>query len=245
MPEYPSEPPQLRPRTSSETGAGVRRSASIDGQHLLDRLDPGAHGAPDAAGLLDDQGGDGLVGGQVEPVEERLGGDHLAAEAEDEQAGDVGVVGVAAQGAPGDLGALAGGHEAAAGVVGEGDDAVDVRVGVQDAAAELVGDEPGGRRGAVHGGDDADVVAGAPAAVAAGVPVEGADGPGGRRQGDAGGAELVGALVVVHAEVVGVHVVADGDVPGGATDGLAVLVHGLAQRRRPARRACARAARSG
>ena len=57
-------------------------------------------------------------------------------------------------------------------VVGERDDAVDVRVGVEHAAAELVGDQPRGRRRAVHRGDDADVVAGAPAAVGAQVAVE-------------------------------------------------------------------------
>ena len=100
--------------------------------------------------------------------------DHLAAEADQQRAGEVGVAGVAPLRALQHLVALALAGHAAAGAVDEGDDAVDVGIVVEDAGAvEGLGDEARDRGRAVHAGEDADVVARADLAVRAAVALEG------------------------------------------------------------------------
>ena len=118
---------------------------------------------------------------------------------------------------------------AAAGLVGDGEDAVDIGI-VLLHVAELVLHELAHRGGAVHAGDDGHVVARADAAVLALVAVE--------------VAHLRGGIVIhrphVHAhlvpvggqlpdaEVLGVDVVAHRDGLGGEADHLAIAPHRLA-----------------
>ena len=118
------------------------------------------------------------------------------------------------------------GH-AAAGAVGDGDDAVDVGVGAEDLWGEVSGDATGYGGGTVDGGEDADVVAGADAAVGADDALEG----GGcvEKLGGVGfGADGVVALEVSGDEVVGVDEFADGDGLGGKANDLVELADGFA-----------------
>ena len=85
----------------------------------------------------------------------------LAAEAEEKHAGEVGMVGVADEDAAEKVGGFAVFGHAAAGAVGDRDDAVDVGIGAEDLRGEVGGDATGYGGGTVDGGDDADVVASA------------------------------------------------------------------------------------
>ena len=150
----------------------------------------------------------------------------LAAEAEEEDAGEVGVVGVADEDAAEEVGGFAVFGHAAAGAVSDGDDAVDVGVGAEDFGGEVGGDAAGDSGGAVDGGEDADVVACADAAVGADDALKGSgwiEEFGGLRV----GADGVVALEVTGDEVVGVDEFADGDGLGGEANDLVELTDGL------------------
>ncbi len=150
----------------------------------------------------------------------------LAAEAEEEDAGEVGVVGVADEDAAEEVGGLAVFGHAAAGAMGDGDDAVDVGVGAEDFGSKVGGDAAGDGGGAVDCGEDADVVAGGDAAVGAEDALE--RGGVGEQFGGVGvGADGVVALEVSGDEVVGVDEFADVDGLGGKTDDLVELTDGL------------------
>ena len=93
-----------------------------------------------------------------------------------------------------------------------------------------MGDEFGGVGGAVGGGDDGDVVAGAGAAVFARVAEEGGDIGGAGRVGDLGGGELVVEGLLFKQHVVGVDVLAGFDRNLRAADDLAVAEDPIAGR---------------
>ncbi len=112
----------------------------------------------------------------------------------------------------------------AAGAVAEGHRAVDVGIGVEEAAGvHLVGGAADHCGRAVHCRADRDVVAGAGLPAGAAVAHEGRrlhdrdSGPGGVE----GCADLVGLVVVAEGAVVGVHMGTLGDVLGGIADDLA------------------------
>ena len=132
---------------------------------------------------------------------------------------------VASHGAPEHIDRLAVGVHAAAGLVGEGDDAVDVGVGIQS-VFEVPRHLPrhGGR--AVDAGENADVVARCDA------PVGTYDALEGRRLGDEFRrrhqlAKGVVALEVAHRHVLHMHVFAGKDVARGEADDLVVAPHRL------------------
>ena len=204
----------------------------------LDQLDAVRHRLPRAAGLLDVEGVELRAGGQALLLEHAVDLVGLAAEADHHHRGEVGMARIAAEGAAQHLQRLAGAVGGAAGAVGQGDDAVDVREALErlrvGVAAEVVGDGAGHRRRAVHRGQDADVVAGGDAAVGADDAVEG------RRRVDVGGGLGAARRRVVagearELEVVRVHVLARRDRDLGAADDLVVAAHRLAGRDRAGR----------
>ena len=162
---------------------GQRQLAGGDGlaprlvgarQHLLDAGDAGLDGLLGAAGVLDGHGAEVVALDQAVLLLEPRDLEHLAAEADDQRGGQVGMAGIAPLRALQRLVALALGRQAAAGAVHEGDDAVDVGVLLEDAGAgDGLGHEAGDGGRAVHAGEDADVVARAGLAVGAAVALEG------------------------------------------------------------------------
>ena len=163
----------------------------------------------------------------------------LAAEAEEENSGEVGVVGVADEDAAEEVGGFAVFGHAAAGAVGDRDDAVDVRIGAEDFRSEVGGDAAGDCGGTVDGGEDADVVASGDTTVGADDALEGCRGF--DEFGDARfGADGVVALEVTSDEVVGVDELAHGDRLGGEANDLVELTDGLARGRSSVSPACGR-----
>ena len=208
------------------------------GEHLLDHLDAALDGLARSARRLDRHGAEHLVLFQVVILDQIGNLHHLAAEADHQRADQVGVLGIAPFGTLHHLEAFraAAGH-AAAGSHDEGHDAVDVGIVVEHAGAvEGVGDETRHRGGAVHAGQDADVVAGADLAVLAAIALEGA--PLFERQHmlrGGGLGEVVVAGEVVDAAIVLVDEFARPDRRSGEADDLAELEDGFALGDRPGR----------
>ncbi len=149
----------------------------------------------------------------------------LAAEAEDEGSGDVGVDQDSAKRAA-QLIHIGAESVAAALAVRKGNDPIDI--GRQGFVVVAASDEFGGVRGAVTGGDDGDVVAGSHAAILALVAKErGGIGARGRDR-DLGGREFVLEHEFLIGEVVGMDMAAGIDGKFGAADHLAVALHGFA-----------------
>ena len=175
MPEKPSEPPHSSATLSSEAGIGSREMALTSGRSawicstivamvlvvppVSWMVRPWKRSAPDEPKC------------RLHPRDLH----HLAAEADEDRGADVRVRGVAPEHALQVVEAGAVGGHAAAGAVGEGDDAVDVGVVGEDAGGHhLLGGAADHRGRAVHRGADRDVVAGADLAVGAAVAHEGA-----------------------------------------------------------------------
>ena len=203
---------------------GVRHGQELGdlGRGLLD-------GLPDAARLLDVDDHRlalGMPGRRHALLVHHDGGlVDLAAEADQDVGGDVGVLGVARQDALERHVVLAEELGAAARLVRDGEDAVDVRVVLRH-VAELVLDELADAGRAVDAGDDGDVVARADAPVLALVAVEVAHLVGRVEiHGPHVGADLVLAVKIADGQVLGVDVVAHGDVGGREADHLPVAAH--------------------
>jgi len=128
-------------------------------QHLLHAGDAFAHRLRGAAGLLDRHGVKELA--RLQPLGAHEAADlvRLAAEAEDEDAGEVRVPRVTGDGAAEHVHPVALARHAAAGSVHQCDDAVDIGILGERGAAELLGDVFGGRRRAIDRADDAEIVA--------------------------------------------------------------------------------------
>ena len=152
----------------------------------------------------------------------------LAAEADHEHASEVRVTRVARERAPEHLHALAMRVHSAARAVRERDHAVDIGKRREALAREVAGDAARHRGGAVHRGQDADVVArGDAAAIGAVLAHDALEGGGGRDvvRGLGIGAEGVVALELAHREIVEMHVLAGRDVAAGEADDLVVAAH--------------------
>ncbi len=208
-----------------EGGAAKRGGGREEG---ADGGSGGVHGAGDAAMGLDVEDAGGAVrGGEPLVADEAFDLVDLAAEAEEDPAGDVGVARDAREDTLEEAGGLVVGHGAAA-LVGEGDDAVHAwEVAGEVGSLEAIGDVAGDGGGAVHGGDDAEIVAGACAAVRARETLEGAGlirASGG--EGDDLGADVGVALEGAGLDVLEVDVIAGADGAACEADGLAVLADG-------------------
>ena len=201
------------------------------GQQRLDPADAFAGGGGGAAHVLDADGDDAGSRFQAGGLHQRVDLVHLAAEAEQDHRGEVRVAGVAGDGPAQRVHHLAAAGHAAAVAVGQRDDAVDVGIGGQRGAAEMVGDHPRRGGGAVHRGQHADVVAGGDAAVRAQDALEG--GALGLRNHidrmDVGTERVIALEIAAHAHVVDVDMVARLDRRGGEADDLIVFAHRLAR----------------
>jgi hypothetical protein len=189
---------------------------------------PSFDGLARATGLLDREGLQ-LVGAlQALGRQQIVDLVRLAAQADHQRGVEVHVGGVAAEHAAEEFDGLAGGAHATARAVGDRDDAVDVRILGEDSSVKCLAIMRDDVRGAVHAGDDPDVVARRDAAVGAVVALE-RRGFGDELGGVVIGTERVVALeAVAHAEVVHVDVLAGADGAGGEADDLVVAADRIA-----------------
>ena len=131
-------------------------------------------------------------------------------------------------------------RHAAAGLVGQRDHAVDIgKIGERIVAGERIllediGDHAGDMRAAIHGGEDADIVAGRDPAVGTADAVEGRGQIEVRRRRDVD-AEGVVLGEIAHAAILGVHMLARRDRLRRKADDLAVTADRLADGDRPDR----------
>ena len=143
-------------------------------QHGLDRLDAGHHRLLRPADLLDRHGAEGLALLDAVGLLPAADLEALAAETHHDDAAHVGVGRVAPLRALQDLVALAMDVERAAAAMHERNHAVDAGIIGEDAGAlDLLRHEGGDRGGAVHAGQDADVVARSGPALLAAEALEG------------------------------------------------------------------------
>jgi hypothetical protein len=139
MPEKPSEPPHSRPilmwlpARAGAAGVGL-------GQHLLDGADAGLDGLARAAHFLHHHGAQQAALLQALRIHQVRDLVALAAQADDQHAGQVGMARVAGQRAAQQVEVRAGRRHAAAGGLREGGDAVDVRKVLQPLGREVRGD---------------------------------------------------------------------------------------------------------
>ncbi|MNN27131.1 hypothetical protein D3C81_1406570 [compost metagenome] len=158
----------------------------------------------------------------------------LAAQADQQHRSEVGMHGIAAEGAAQHRQRLATGVDRATEAVGQGDHAIDVGVGRQrlgvDVAAKVVSDRPCHRGRAVHRGEDADVVARGYPAIGAHDTHEGI--VVGRLLAFGIDAEGVVAGKFAHRQIVHVHMFACGDRLARETDDLPIAAQGLARAKR-------------
>lgn len=134
-------------------------------KHLVNGGDALFDGARCAAFFLDGASPQG-AGRTVEnavtrEINERFDLIRFASETEEEDGSEVGVGGVADEDPAEEVGGFAVFGHAAPGAVGDGDDAVDVRVGAEDLRGEVGGNAAGYGGRAVYRGEDTDIVAGA------------------------------------------------------------------------------------
>ena len=205
------------------------RLAPVGGrQHLARTVHAVSHRRRRASFVLD--GERAQIVGRREPLRGEEARDlvGLAAQPQHQHPGEVGMAGVAAQGPAQEFDRLAMGGHAATGIVRQRHHAVDVgEVGQQ--RAHLLRDVAAGGGRAVHGGDDAEIVARGDAPVLAHDALEGGSIGRGHVVGlPRVGAEGVVALEAAHLHVVRVHMRARRDVGHGEADDLAVAAQRLA-----------------
>ena len=155
-------------------GAGLAPGAGCMRQHLANIAAARLHGFPGAADILDVH--DLEEGSPLDLIgfEQKIDVIDLAAKPHEQDAGEVRMLGVAPYRALEIAEAVARIGHAAAGAVGQCDDAVHIGIGVKFAGIRhLSGDLPGDRRRTVHGRQDADIVAGSGAAIGAAIALEG------------------------------------------------------------------------
>ena len=188
------------------------------GTDRLQKLHRAAHGRSRAAHILDIEDTDAFLGPVAALIERELV--HFAAEPDDQHAPEVRMVAVALQHAHQRVEAFALVGHAAALIVHDRGEAVDIGEARQQQPVRRLGDGIADGGGAVHRGEDADVVARAHAPARPGEALEG--GARGRRMEHAGGAGLIG-MAVRHGGIVAVHMGAGGDVFGRDRHHLAVF----------------------
>src|SRR4051794_33118598 len=193
-------------------------------QQLFDARDPVLHSLTRASGLLDGHGLE-LVGAlQILRGEQIVDLVCLAAQPDHQSGVHVGMRGIACEHSAQDFHRLPGRPHPATGLVVNRHNAVDIGVGGERIALEVIGDQPADVGGAVHAADDAHVVTGRYTAVCAHDPHEC------RRSDDEVRrlivfTERVVALEIRHAEVVHVYVFAGPDRAGRKADDLIVAAH--------------------
>ncbi len=195
-------------------------------QHLLQPRGALAHCLRGAAGVLDRH----CL--QQRPAIQPLGLHQpadlvrLAAEPEDEDAGEIRVLRIAGDGPPQHVHRLALARHAAAGAVGQRDDAIDIGEVAERAGAELLGDIARRGRRAVDRAQDAEIVARRHLAVR---PHDAFEGRALFFRHVVGrlivGGEGVVAGEIAHRDIVRVDVLARRDRRGGEADDLVVLAH--------------------
>jgi hypothetical protein len=206
------------------------------GQHLAHGRDAGLDRPARAAGVLHDEGAQPRVFLELLFLQQRADLVALAAETDDETAGEVRVPRVAAERAAQEVHRLAGLFHAAAGAVREGDDPVDVREVREAFRREPLRDPVHDGRGAVHRREHADEVARAHLPVRADDALEGrALRLGDHLDGPVVGAGRVVAVELPELDVVRMDVAARCDVGGGEADDHVVLPDRLALRDRARR----------
>jgi hypothetical protein len=198
-------------------------------QHRFHGGHAGGDGGPGSAGVLHHEAAHQRTGFQALRVAQISHLVTLAAQADDQHARQVGVAGVAGDGAAKQVEMLTGrGHAATAGLR-KGDHAVDLRKGRQPLGREVRGDAVDHRGRAVHRAEQADEVARGHATVGPHITHEAGTLHFGHKvhrhhvQAEAGVAVLVDQR-----EVMAVHVLAGFDVTRGGTDHDVVLAHPLA-----------------
>ena len=212
------------------TGAdGAARGLVRQRQHLAQRRDPGSDGFARAAFVLYGQRLDQPGRARAQGLHQRRELVDFAAQADQQHAGKVGMVGIAAQRALQQRETFARTRHAAAAAMRDGHHAVDVGVVAQCIAVEGLGDLPahGGR--AIDAGDDSQVVARSDPAVGAHDTLEGRLWHG-RRHRAIRVANAVAARRRQHLDGMHVHMLAGQDGAGCHADDLAVLEDGAAHR---------------
>ena len=136
-------------------------------EHFLQRGNAGLDGLAGAAGLLHHKGFQARTDVEALLLHQPFDLIALAAEADDQRTGQVGMPGITRHGPPQQIHRFAGHFHAAAGTVGEGTDAVDVRIICKPLRGEIFRDFVRHCRRTVHGCQDAQVIAGRHLAVGA------------------------------------------------------------------------------
>jgi hypothetical protein len=201
-------------------------------QQIADARDALGDGLPGAAGLLDRHGLEQAALVELLGAHDAADLRRLAAQPDHDHRGEVGMARIAGDGAAEHVHAVALARHAAAGLVGECDDAVDVGERREQALAgdrvrpERFGDIARRRRRAVHRGEHADIVARRDAPVAAHDALEGRRLVEILRRLGERGVRVV-AREIADLAIVGMHVRAGRDRGGGEADDLAIAQHRL------------------
>jgi hypothetical protein len=196
--------------------------------HFLQLLDAALDGLAGAAGLLDRHVTEIAVRAHPPATDQVRHLHDLAAKAQEQDAGEVRVAGIALQGAEQGVVALVIARHAAAGAMDDRHDAIDIFELVEPALfLHSLGDEAGDGARAVHGGENAEIVAGADRAVS---PVIAHEVALFRRRGKRPdlGREFLRLGMTAHAEIVHVNVFSRRNRAGRDADGLPVAEHLLA-----------------
>ncbi len=180
-PEFPSEPPQFSPSTISLAGIGSRRTSLTSRQHGRDLAQRRLDRFRRAAAILDREHGRQLPwrraklhqSTMLDQVRQR---GRLAAQADQQEAADVGMPSKPGQDARELLMVLAAVLQAAAPLVHQRQDAVHVGKVGQQCPIEPLGDVLACRGRAIHGRDHGQVVARGGLAVGPAIALEGATG---------------------------------------------------------------------
>ena len=193
-------------------------------QHLADDILSGFDGFARAARSLHGHGLEKRAALDLIGIQEEVDLVDLAAEADHEDAGEVGVARIAPKGALQGIEAVAAIGHAAAGSVGQRNNAVNVGIARQLLGREGVGDEMGNGRRAIHRREHADEIPRPRLAVVPKKAVEGGAFGFGQEGGGLGiGTEGIVAGKVLHLDILHMHMVAGRDVLGGKADDLVIF----------------------
>ena len=190
--------------------------------HFLELLNPTLDCLAGAARLLDCHVAEIAVRAHAAAADQVRNLHDFAAQAQQENACEIRVAGIALQGPEQGVVALVIARHAAAGTVDDRHDTIDVFKIVEPALfLGCLGDEAGHRAGTVHRGENAEIVAGADAAVSAVVAHEMTLFAGGRKRPHFG-RKFLRLGVAAHAEIVDMNMCARCDGTGRDSNGLAI-----------------------
>jgi hypothetical protein len=195
------------------------------GCHFPELSDAALDGLAGAAGLLDGHVAEIAVLAHPAPANQVRHLHDLAAKAQEQDAGEVRIAGIALQGAEQGVVTLVIARHAAAGAMDDRHDTVDILELVEPALfLHSLGNEAGDGARAVHGGENAEIVAGADRAVS---PVIAHEVTLFRRRGKRQdlGREFLRLGVATHTQIMDMNVLARRNHAGGNADGLTVAEH--------------------